>query len=180
MQRTLNQGRATLQNGYFEENIQIFVFSWNITKIKALNGAEYSTFWATFWLWESLKKFLRVLGVCSGYLGHAPRSGECSALWIRAVRPLEKSGHAYFKKRTPHLGFVSYFCKSSFQCKHEQFALGLFSILIQRSHFGVASYPSIFKPNNKRKSAPNFPQLVRHRHSKKLKCGIANANWASN
>ena len=34
---------------------------------------------------------------------------------------------------------------SCFQCRHKTFVLGLFSISIQRSRFGLSSYPSIFK-----------------------------------
>ena len=32
--------------------------------------------------------------------------------------------------------------------------------------FGVASYPNIFKTQQKKRSAPNFSQLVRRRHLK--------------
>ena len=53
-----------------------------------------------------------------------------------------------------------------FQCRDETFVLGLFSISIQRSCFGVSSYPSIFKTQLKMLFAPNFSQLVRRRHLK--------------
>ena len=55
---------------------------------------------------------------------------------------------------------------SCFQCRHKTFVLGLFSISIQGSRFGFSSYPSIFKTKLKKRSAPNFSQLVRRRHLK--------------
>ena len=66
---------------------------------------------SNFWLQRTLENFLRESQTFPRYVTSSPNLGLSNGTKIITCGSLEKNRHAYFKKRYPHLPFVSYFSK---------------------------------------------------------------------
>ena len=64
---------------------------------------------SNFWLQRTLENFLRKSQTFPRYVTSSPNLGLSNGTKIITCGSLEKNRHAYFKKRYPHLPFVSYF-----------------------------------------------------------------------
>ena len=106
------------------------IWLWNFEQLKTKKNQIFVVIFATlifaswlhcvatssnFWLQRTLENFLRESQTFPRYVTSSPNLGLSNGTKIITCGSLEKNRHAYFKKRYPHLPFVSYFSKCNIQ-----------------------------------------------------------------